>query len=115
MGKGRIATLTQKQDFDRLFKAGKRYHDKLLMTVVRLRADDERPRAAFIVSTKVDKRAVVRNRIKRRMREVWRREMPALRDGVDVAFVTRAPAAQASYHDLAAVMSRHLRKAGLIG
>ena len=108
-----INTLRRQRDFDRLFESGKRYHDKLLVTVVRLRPESDQARVAFIVGKRVDKRAVVRNRIKRRLREAWRCEVPQPPVGADIAFVARSASAQASYWDLAEVMKAHLAEAGL--
>ena len=109
----KVVTLRRQRDFDRLFDAGKRYRNKLLVTVVRLRPASEPARAAFIVGRRVDKRAVVRNRVKRRLREAWRQELPDVKDSVDVAFIAQPPAGEASYHELAAAMHRHLVEAGV--
>ncbi len=110
----KVVTLRRQRDFGRLFDEGKRYPDRLLVTVVRRGGGDEPARAAFIVGRRVDKRAVVRSRVKRRLREAWRRELPGVEVGVDVGFVTRPPAAEASYHELAAAMHRHLAEAGVL-
>ena len=114
MGGGTIRTLRRKQDFDRLFRGGSKYRSDLLTTVVRFRSDGHPPRAAFIVGARVDKRAVVRNRVKRRLREAWRREMSSVRDGIDVGFIAHAHAARASFHELAAALCKHLHEAGAI-
>ncbi len=134
----KVITLRRQRDFDRLFGAGKKYHHELLTTVVHPRPDSDQARAVFIVGRRVDKRAVVRNRIKRRLREAWRGELANIRavvrnrikrrlreawrgelanihSGGDVAFVARPPAAEASYHQLAAVVHQHLVEAGLFG
>ena len=110
----KVTTLRRQRDFERLFDAGKRYHHQLLVTVVCPRPDTAPARAAFIVGRRVDKRAVVRNKLKRRMRETWRRELASIEDAVDVAFVARPPAAGASFHELAAVMHKHLTEAGVV-
>ena len=108
-----VNTLRRQRDFDRLFESGKRYYDKLLVTVVRLRPESDQARVAFIVGKRVDKRAVVRNRVKRRLREAWRREVPQFSVGADIAFVASPASAEASYWDLAKVMKAHLVEAGL--
>ncbi len=109
----RVVVLRRQRDFDCLFESGQRYYNKLLVTVVRRRPESNQVRVAFIVGTKVDKRAVVRNRIKRRLREAWRREVPQLSVGADIAFVASSASAQASYWDLSEVMKAHLAQAGL--
>ncbi len=110
----KVNTLRRRRDFDRLFESGKRYYDKLLVTVVHRRPESDQARVAFIVGRKVDKRAVVRNRVKRRLREAWRRELSLVNVGVDVGFMAQPPAPEASYHELAAVVHQHLVEAGLL-
>ena len=47
------------------------------------------PRLAVIVSKKVNKRAVVRNRIRRRLFEFWRPHLPNLGQPVDLALIVQ--------------------------
>ena len=44
-------------------------------------------RLAVVVAKKVDKRAVVRNRIRRRIYELFRRRLPVFSGGVDMAVI----------------------------
>lgn len=45
------------------------------------------PRVSVVVSKKVYKRAVGRNRIRRRLYEIVRQEIPLLKDNVDMALI----------------------------
>jgi ribonuclease P protein component len=56
-------------------------------------------RLGLTVSTKVGN-AVVRNRIRRRLREMFRRRREQLPPGLDLVFVARAGAALADYEEL---------------
>jgi ribonuclease P protein component len=68
-------------------------------TALALPDDDAGPRIGFAVSRKVDKRAVVRNRIKRVAREFFRQQRAVLPAG-DYVFMGRREAAQASTQQL---------------
>jgi ribonuclease P protein component len=46
-------------------------------------------RIGFVVSTKVDKRAVVRNKVKRRMREAIRLELAKINVGTDLLVIAK--------------------------
>lgn len=56
-------------------------------------------RLGLTVSAKLGK-AVVRNRIRRRLREVWRLNDPQLRQGYDMIVVARGRAVRAGYQEL---------------
>jgi ribonuclease P protein component len=67
-----------------------------------------------VVSTKVSKRAVVRNRIKRRMREAVRHIMPKIKPGHDITFVAKAISQDADFALLASDVTQALFKARLL-
>lgn len=70
-------------------------------------------RFGFSVSKRIGK-AVVRNRVRRRLREAIRLRRTAIAPGWDVVFVARAPSAEATYHQLAQACERVLRRAQLL-
>ena len=53
-------------------------------------------RVGYTVSTKLGK-AVTRNRIRRRLREIYRLSSPRLIDGIDMVIVARSRCADADY------------------
>ncbi len=55
------------------------------------------PRFTFIVSNKISKRAVVRNLIKRRLREIVRARKDFFRQDADYAFIAKPQSATASF------------------
>ena len=69
-------------------------------------------RFGFSVSKRVGG-AVVRNQVRRRVREVVRLQLPQIATGYDVVFVARTPVAQAAYPQIANSVDRLLRLAGL--
>lgn len=71
------------------------------------------PRVGFSVSKKIGK-AVVRNRVKRRMRAAVTPLLPEIRGGVNVIFIARAPIVDAPFEEICAAMRGTLSKAGLL-
>jgi ribonuclease P protein component len=104
--------LRRSQDFDTVRREGSRWQGRGLTLNARPN-DLPHSRYGFVVSGRVGN-AVVRNRIKRRLREAIRGWLPALAGGYDVVLIAHAPAAQASYHELEAETGKLLRRAGIL-
>lgn len=87
-------------DIASLLRRGKRIHEGSVDFIYR--KTDKGKRFAFIVSTRVDKRATARNRVKRLLREAVAAHLPHLQDGVDGIFVVRGktPDAYSTMKDL---------------
>ena len=68
-------------------------------------------RFGFVASKRVGK-AVVRNRVKRLLRECAR--LAAVEPDADIVLIARKPAADASYHDLNRAMQQLLVRAHLL-
>lgn len=67
------------------------------------------PRLGITVSTKIDKRAVVRNRIKRLIREVFRKNQRSFQ-GFDIVVIARKNASHLSYKEAEREIIGALRK-----
>ena len=65
------------------------------------------------VSTKLGK-AVVRNRVRRRLRELFRLSQPEMKQGYDVVLVARVRAVTASHHELSRAYRKTCAKVGLL-
>ena len=101
-------------DFARVREHGRVWRHPLLVLTASPAQNVMSPiRAGITVSRRVGT-AVVRNRAKRRLREVFRLQYPRLIGGWDLVFVVRPAAAEASYQELAASALSLLRRAGLI-
>lgn len=67
-------------------------------------------RLAVVVPKKVDRRAVGRNRLKRRIAEILRRELPRVRPGYRVIFLAKKAAAEADHQSLEEAVRQTLRE-----
>ncbi|MEY4723837.1 MAG: hypothetical protein RLZZ324_1350 [Candidatus Parcubacteria bacterium] len=106
--------LVAERDFSKLFAKGKSYSGRGIgMKMVKTPLSVTR--VGFVVSTKVSKRAVVRNRIKRRMREAMRAFLPKLsQSGMDIAFMARSETVSMEYVDIQRSIQGLLEKSGLV-
>lgn len=105
--------LTTDKDFRRIFRKGKRFYgDGVNLVVCPNRL--EISRFGFVVGTKVDKRATVRNRIQRQMREIVRLRMGGMTSGFDGAFIADKKISGADFGSLTAVIVSLLKKSKLI-
>lgn len=84
--------------FRRTYNRGKSAADSRLALYVRQNGSRV-SRLGFTVSTKVGC-AVVRNRVRRRLREIYRLHEGSLRAGFDVVVVARVRSAQSDYRQL---------------
>lgn len=105
--------VTAEKDYARLFAKGRSFHGRGV-TMKAVRSTLDVPRAGFVVSTKVAKRAVVRNLLKRRMREAVRKVVGRMQPGVDVAFFAKKDAIEMTYADVEKEIHGLLMKSGII-
>lgn len=105
------ARVRAKAEFGRVFDAGRRTAEPRL--ALHWLADDAPPRLGLAVSRKVDPHAVGRNRIKRALRECFRRLRPQLQGGAYVV-VARSGAARADNRALQTAFEQLLARAGAL-
>jgi len=67
-----------------------------------------------VTAGRVVGKAVVRNRVKRRLREITRTRLPRLRPGYDLWWIARRRAATASFAELEAAVDELLRRAHML-
>ena len=91
-------TLKKNYEFRRLYNKGKTAVTPYLV-VYCLRNNRGTRRVGYTVSTKLGK-AVTRNRIRRRLREIYRLNSDRLVFGVDMIIVARSKCVDADYHKM---------------
>ena len=91
-------TLKQNHEFRRLYTKGRNAVTPTLVIYARRRKGGEN-RVGFTVTVKLG-HAVVRNRVRRRLREIYRLHEEELRRGFDLVVVARGRSAEAPYREL---------------
>ncbi len=106
--------LAKRSDIERVFKRGKSFFVGNLS--IRVSKNElQTTRFAIVVSTKVSKKAVRRNKLKRRIREVLRTEViKRMQHGYDCVIVTQKGSIDKSYEDLAKLVVGACKKAKLL-
>lgn len=105
--------LTKKKDFERVFRRGKGLKEKFLIIKV-LGNNLKVSRFGFIVSKKISKKAVLRNKIKRRLRESVRPKLNQIRQGIDVAVIACPEIGEKNFREIEEITSKLLEKIGIL-
>lgn len=104
-------TLKKNSDFRRLYSRGKNAVDAHVVVYCRRNGLDHN-RLGYTVSTKLGG-AVTRNRVRRRLREVYRLDQDKLKKGYDIVVVARTRAIEADFKKLEAGFMKACDKLGL--
>ena len=105
--------LTHRSEYERVKRNGITQRGKLLMLNA-MPVENSGPwRAGFVTSGRVGG-AVVRNRVRRRLREIVRRHQHELREGVWFVIIARHEAATARYDALEDEWLRLARRASIL-
>lgn len=105
--------IKKQKDFEKIFKQGRAYKEKELFVKV-LKREDSNLRFGFVVSKKVSNKAVQRNKVKRRMREIVRSLLPNIKKGYDVVLVALPGLEKYDFWELQEIILSVFQKAGII-
>ena len=105
-------TLKKNSDFRRLYAKGKSAVNPYLVVYCRRNKTGEN-RLGYTVSVKLG-HAVVRNRVRRRLREVVRLNAPRMKTGWDIVLVARSRCIGAPWRKLEAAFLGSCEKLGLL-
>ena len=100
--------LTKRKDFERVYKKGRGIKaDSLFLKI--LENEQEATRIGIVISKKVSKRAVIRNKIKRRIREIVKKNnfLP----GFDLVIITYPQIKEKDFHQLEIEINQLFKKA----
>ncbi len=105
-------TLKKNSDFRRLYSKGKNVVNPYVAVYCR-RNREEHNRLGYTVSTKLG-HAVARNRVRRRLREIYRLNSQRFKSGYDIVIVARMRCVGAEYKKLEAAVLEACEKLELL-
>lgn len=105
--------LTKDKDFDNAFKNGRSAYDKTLgLRAVKNNLNVNR--FGILISAKISKKAVERNKLKRRIREILKNIVFSDNSGYDIVVIALPGSAQKDFSELEQSLGGVLRKLKLI-
>lgn len=108
----RCYSLKRNKNFRRVYRKGKSVSCALFVLIY-ARSREKKLHVGLSVSKKIGN-SVVRNRVKRRLRESFTPLIPCVKTGYDIIFIAREPVVQSKFTDIQRAMRSLLRKAGLL-
>lgn len=108
-----INRLKKKKDFERVLKKGKGYKEDFLYLKI-IRNNLKNSRFGFIVSNKFSKKAVVRNKIKRRLKSLTKIKLSRIEKGIDGVIIVRPGLEINDFWELEEKINKLFEKAKII-
>lgn len=108
----KINRISHNKDFDRVFKIGQSFYEKALG----FKAAENSlniTRFGILINAKVSKKAVVRNRIKRQIREIIQAELPEIKDGYDLVVIVFPQILDKNFKEIRKFLENGFRKLNL--
>jgi len=105
--------LTRSSEFERMKKEGRSQRGPSLILSVLPVQDRHSLRAGFVTSKRIGS-AVVRNRVRRRLREIVRKHQPNLPGNFWIVTIARPKAARATYRELEDEWLRLAKRASIL-
>jgi ribonuclease P protein component len=103
----------KEKEFERVLKKGKSFKEDSLILKV-LKNFNKKKRVGFLITKKVVPKAVWRNKIKRRLRELMRREIEKIKEGLDLVFITLPGVEKKDFNQLANAFKKIILKAKIL-
>ena len=105
--------IRKQKDFENIYSKGV-YYSEGFLAVKFIENKKLFSRFGFIVSKKISKKAVERNRIKRILRESIRLSKNQIKEGYDIIFITRNGIESRAYREISNTVEKLLMKSGLL-
>lgn len=99
-------------EFKKVYSVGKNYWNRNLTLFVK-KNGLENSRVGFTITKKIGN-SVVRNKIRRRMKEIYRLNLYRIKDGYDLVFIPKKNVIDISYKELESAMIHILKISGTL-
>jgi ribonuclease P protein component len=105
--------IKKKKDFEVIFKKAKSFRNNLfILKVIENRLGINR--VGFVVSSKVSKKAVTRNKVRRRLAQIMKTKISNIEAGIDLVFIALAGIEKKDFSEVKDAVSSALIKTKLI-
>ncbi|MDP2944598.1 MAG: ribonuclease P protein component [bacterium] len=101
--------ITKDKEFDRAFKTGQSFYTKLF-GIKAVGNGLEVNRLGVLISIKVSKKAVIRNKVKRQIREIIQKELPNLKSGKDLVIIVFSQILDKKFEEIKEALILALKK-----
>lgn len=105
--------LTHRKDFDNTFKKGKGAFSDIL-GIKFIENNLEESRFGIVVSNKISKKAVIRNKIKRQLREIIHQNLDEIKNRSDVVIICRPGIEKKEFQEIEQTILKTFKKIKLI-
>ncbi|GAG31925.1 unnamed protein product [marine sediment metagenome] len=105
--------LKKEKDFERVIRQGESHPGSFLVLKF-LRNNLRVSRIGFVVGKKISKKAVARNKLKRRLREAAKAYLPKLKSNYDLIFFSRKGSEKEKFSEIKETIGKLLKKAKLL-
>ncbi|MBZ1345130.1 MAG: ribonuclease P protein component [Candidatus Nealsonbacteria bacterium] len=105
--------IKKKKDFERIFKEGQGFKEDFLFLKI-AQNNLNISRFGFIVSKNFSKKAVFRNKMKRKLRELVRIKLDKIKKGIDGILIAQPGLAKKDFQETQEITNKIFRKAKII-
>lgn len=101
------------KDFKEIRKGGRFFNEQFL-SLIKAENNLNQSRFGFVVSQKISKKAVIRNKIKRRLREIIRNNLDKIKKNYNVIFIAKKGIEEKEFKEIKEITEQLLKKARLL-
>lgn len=109
----KINRLKKRKDFEKVLRKGKGFKEDFLVLKM-LKNNLSQTHFGFIVGNKISKKATLRNKIKRRLRELVRTKITKIKKGFNVVLIAKAGLENKDFWEIEEILNKLLNRAKII-